>query len=388
MTHSNPDKTCCRILLICSALFFSLVCNAQKEAQHKESIFIDTLDGKIDLSRYIIDAKGFVPIPFLITQPAFGGFGGGVAPLFISPVKRPACYKGYIPPDITTGFGMYTANKSWAAGVGRMGSFPSLGIKYRALVGYGDINLSYYHTFNLVGEKELNFNIKAAPVFVSVSKKIMKQNVYLGLQYLYSKNVLKPNFGDSVPSFITEKELNSKIGSVGPFVDFDNRNTIFTPDKGMKINLLVNIDDNWTGSDYKYQKLLGYINGFIPLKKNWICGLRLDVQQAFGNVPFYVLPDISMEGIPAARYQGTTTIVTETEQRIDVSFRWSIVVFGGVGKAIGKDQTFKTGTTVYNYGTGFRYFLARTFGLRAGIDVAGGPGSWGYYIVFGQSWNK
>jgi hypothetical protein len=388
MIHTNPKKIFYRIFFICFAIFFSQVCYAQKEFYHKENIFRDSLDGKLDLSRYIIDAKGFVPVPFLVTQPALGGFGGGVAPLFISPKKRPTGYKGYIPPDITTGFGMYTANKSWATGVARMGSFPSLGIKYRALVGYMDVNLSYYHTFDLLGEKEFDFNIKAAPVFVSLSKKIIQQNIYAGLQYLYSKTVLKPNFTDSVPSFIKEKELNSKIGSLGTFLEFDNRNTIFTPSKGMKINLLLNIDDNWTGSDYQYQKLKGYINGFIPVKKNWICGLHLDVQQAFGDVPFYLLPDINMEGIPTARYQGTTTIVTQTEQRIDITYRWSLVFFGGVGKTIGKDQTFKDGTTVYNYGTGFRYFLARAFGLRAGIDVAGGPGSWGYYIVFGQSWNK
>ena len=40
----------------------------------------DTLDRKFDMSEYIVDANGFVPIPYILTEPAFGGFGGALAP--------------------------------------------------------------------------------------------------------------------------------------------------------------------------------------------------------------------------------------------------------------------------------------------------------------------
>jgi hypothetical protein len=388
MVYGRPVTSYCRIFLFWFAFFLCSVSIAQEVHPDKKSLLKDTLDGKLDLSSYIIVAKGLVPIPVIITQPALGGFGGALALLYISPKKRPAGYKGYIPPDITVGMGMYTVNNSWAGGIGQMGSFPAAGIKYRAFIGYGAINLAYYHQFDIIGEKEFKFNIKALPVFLSVSKKIDPLHTYLGLQYLISKNVLKPNFPGSLPDFITSKEMDSQIGSLGLFADFDNRNTIFTPDKGMRINLLYSFDASWTGSDYNYQRIHGFTDWFIPLKRNWISGLHVDVQQAFGNTPFYLLPDINMEGIPTARYQGTTTMVLETEQRYDISFRWSIVGFGGLGKTIGKNQDFSTGTGVYNYGTGFRYYLARAFGLRAGIDIAKGPDSWGYYIIFGQSWNK
>ena len=379
---------CLKPYILCFLLLSTLMCTAQVQKESKWSMLKDTLDGKIDLSNYIIKAHGLIPIPMIITQPALGGFGVALAPIFITPKKRPADYKGYIPPDITGGFAMYTANDSWGANIFRIGSFPSLGIKYRLATGYNSINLNYYHEFENNGEKELEFNINAIPVFLSFSKKISKENVYLGMQYLYSKNVLTPNFKETVPDFISAKELDSNIGSIGVFLDFDTLNTIFTPDKGFKVDVLYSVNANWTGSDYEYQQLHGYINWFIPIKPNWISGLHFDVQQAYGDAPFYLLPSIDLEGIPTARYQGETTLVLETEQRFDLSFRWSIVGFGGVGKTIGKDQTFNTGTTVYNYGTGFRYYLARAFGLRAGIDIAKGPDSWGYYLVFGQAWNR
>ena len=40
-----------------------------------------------DLSDFIIDANGFIPVPILITEPALGGFGGGLVPIFLK--KRP-----------------------------------------------------------------------------------------------------------------------------------------------------------------------------------------------------------------------------------------------------------------------------------------------------------
>jgi hypothetical protein len=61
----------------------------------------DTLDGKFDFSSFLIDAKGFIPVPFIITEPAVGGLGLAVVPIFLTPKKKPAGYTGYIAPDIT-----------------------------------------------------------------------------------------------------------------------------------------------------------------------------------------------------------------------------------------------------------------------------------------------
>ena len=368
--------------------FYAPVVQAQEPKESKWEMMKDTLDGNLDLSQYIIKAHGLVPIPFIITQPALGSFGLGVAPLLISPKKRPEGYKGYIPPDITAGFGMYTANNTWGVGAGRMGSFLKPGIKYRVFFGYFDINMSYYSDRPQLADREFEFNITAAPIFLQVSKKLFKDNIYLGAQYFYSNNTLKPNFKEDLPEFVTSKSLNSKIASAGIFLERDTRNTIFTPDKGLKVNVLGTFNGNWTGSDYDFQKIHAYAHWFIPIKKNWISGLNFDYQQAFGDVPFYIKPFVDLEGIPAERYQGNSVFVLETEQRYDFTYRWSVVGFGGLGKTINDGENFNTGKLVYNYGTGIRYYLARAFGLRAGIDVAKGPDSWGYYIVFGQSWNK
>ena len=39
-------------------------------------------------------------------------------------------------------------------------------------------------------------------------------------------------------------------------------------------------------------------------------------------------------------------------------------------------------------GTGFRYFLAKQYGLQAGIDIARGPEIWAWNITIGSNWAR
>jgi hypothetical protein len=127
---------------------------------------------------------------------------------------------------------------------------------------------------------------------------------------------------------------------------------------------------------------------YQPIGKKMVAGLRLDGQQAFGDVPFYSEPFIDMRGIPAARYQGMVDLLAEGEIRWDVVKRWSLMLFGGTGSAF--DDWDQLSNTKWNgsFGAGFRYLLARTFKLRVGVDVARGPDTWAYYLVFGSNWLK
>jgi hypothetical protein len=369
-------------------LFNTLIAQKNKpDKEMKKAMMHDTLDGKLDFSRFLVEAHGFIPVPYIITEPALGGFGGMLIPLFIKP-KKSVDGAGYVPPDITGGIGLYTVNDTWAVGGFRMGSFPKASMKYRIGLGYGNINCSFYRDIPQKGETEFAFNIRTLPVILSLSKKISKQEVYLGLQYQYMRTKLKPRFSDPLPGFINDKEIDNRTAALGVFMDWDKRNSIFTPDKGARLNILYNVNDQWTGSDFNYQQLNGTLNWFVPVKPNWISGLRAEVQQVFNDPPFYLLPYINMRGVPTARFQGTTTALVETEQRIDVNLRWSVVAFGGLAKAMEENQSFGEARTIYNIGTGFRYLLAVLFKLRAGIDIAKGTDSFGYYIVFGHNWNR
>ena len=384
----NSKKNC---LLFFIALFGCSFLFAQKNHISLK----DSLDGKFDLSDYLIYAKGFVPIPFIITEPAVGGFGGALIPVFIS--KNPP-YQDSIngklvttptAPNITGGAALYTANNTWGFAAFRSGTLIKSRIKYVIGGAYFDLKMSFYRTFpQLGGEKELKFNLKTFPAILQATKRIGFTHWYAGLKYLFLKTNAK-YVGDPILSSVAKPmEQDRIVSQLGTVIELDNRDNVFTPDKGIKFHTDAVFSDNIFGSDYDFGKLNMYMYGYNPVSKKLIVGLRFDGQQAFSDPPFYMLPYITMRGIPVARYQGNTAVLSEMEMRWDIKPRWSLMGFSGAGKAFNDWNKFDAADWVWSYGTGFRYLLARKFKLRVGIDVAHGPDTWAYYIVFGSNWVK
>ncbi|PWT96605.1 MAG: hypothetical protein C5B52_15320 [Bacteroidetes bacterium] len=366
----------------------SFLSNAQK----KPVSFKDSLDGKFDVSDYIIEANGFVPIPYIITEPALGGFGFAVAPVFI---KRNPPYidtirgqvkRTPVAPNITGGVVAYTLNNTWLASAFRSGTLVKRRIKYVIGGAYANINMSYFRNTPQEEDKEFAFNFKTIVGFLQATKRISFSNWYAGFKYLFLNTDVR--YKGTLPDFVKSQEVHSTVSQFGLVLELDNRDNVFTPNKGVKVHLDGNISANFLGSDYEYYRLNYYMYAYAQFSKKFVGGWRLDGQQAFQDPPFYLLPYIDMRGVPASRYQGQADILTELEGRWDVVPRWSIVFFGGTGKAFDEWNEFGSAKWIVSGGTGFRYMLARKFGLRVGIDLARGPETWAYYIVFGSNWLK
>jgi len=372
-----------------------LPCFVSAQSVKKKFSLKDSLDRAFDLSDYIINANGFIPVPIFITEPALGGFGGGIVPVFIT--KRPPYIDSsggkikYTPvaPDITGGAALYTLNDTWLTAVFRRGTLIKSRIKYAVGTGYANVNMSYFRTVDQLGEKEFAFNLKTIPVFLQAIKRIGTSYWYAGLKYLFLKTDANYN-GDRLlpPDFVKPKEYSSIVSQLGAVLELDSRDNSFTPDNGIKFHVDGIRSDNIFGSDYEYWRLNYYMYAYKMLGKKLVGGLRIDGQQSFEDPPFYMLPYIQMRGIPSNRYQGKADILTEAEFRWDFVRRWSIMLYSGMGKAFDKWSDFGNAELVYSYGTGFRYLIARKFKLRMGIDIAKGPEDFTYYIVFGSNWLK
>ncbi|WP_245683436.1 BamA/TamA family outer membrane protein [Pseudotamlana agarivorans] len=347
----------------------------------------DSIDGKLDVSSLLIDYNGFIPVPQIITEPALGNIGLLLTPVFIKPNKYKTEGEN-IPPDITAGFIGYTANKSWGIGGMRIASLPKLHLKYRVAAAYGNANLDFYRTLPQVGEEAFSFNFKSTVLYGSILRQIGKTELYMGLEYMYLNNNIDPNFNfENRPDDILEKDLKSQLGSLGLQAEFDKRNSIFTPDTGWLANIEYLVNSSWTGSDYEFQNLNIFLTKYFQFTPKWVSGFRYQSTFQFGDAPFYSKPSIQARGVPMARYQGDETYMLETEQRYDITPRWSAIGFVGASKAPSEQISFKNAETIYNYGTGFRYLIARKFKLRTGVDLAWSNHDFGWYIVFGSAWN-
>ncbi|MEN8116645.1 MAG: glyceraldehyde-3-phosphate dehydrogenase [Bacteroidota bacterium] len=355
----------------------------------KTSLFKDPLDNKVDLSKWLMQAAGFVPLVQIVTEPSLGYFGGIAAPIFIQP-NKPAREGGYAPPNLTVGMAGYTANNTWALGAMRIVHNQKLGLRYRYGAAYANINMDFYKDIPHLGEKKFSFNFRTIPFYGNILKEIGHTHLFAGVEYIFASTDVKPVVeSEHLSEIIKDKDFNSTISTVGTILQYDHRDNIFTPNNGLYAELDFRMSDSWTGSDYDFRNMHIVIFKYFQPTQKWVSGYRFDGEFLFGNdAPFYVHPGINLRGVPMARYQGMQAYTVETEQRYDFTMRWSGVVFGGLAKAIDENSTFKDETLVYNYGVGFRYLISRLFGMRMGMDFGWSNNDFGYYITFGSAWKR
>jgi outer membrane translocation and assembly module TamA len=183
-------------------------------------------------------------------------------------------------------------------------------------------------------------------------------------------------------------EFDYSSFGAGPVVKYDSRDNIFTPNRGAEIDFSA-LFYRGTGpisSDHNYEITKAQSKIYFPLGEQYVLGWRLDGRFSSGDVPFFALPYIELRGIPVMRYQGRHTGVTEAELRYNLTHRWAIVGFGGVGQAVSNMSEFGHVPTRWGVGGGFRYLTARKLGMYAGVDVARGPEEWAVYLQVGTGW--
>ena len=171
-----------RVLLV----FFSLVSPVLAQS------FSDPEDGALDMSEFIIDYKGFLPVPLIITEPAVG-YGGGLGLMFVRNSLRErregAKSSGHVtPPDIFGAIFAATENGTKFAAAGGMFSFGDQeSWRYRGGVGRMDVNLDFYGTGGNLGngDRSIGFNLDGWAMSHQVLRRLGESAEFLGLRWVY-----------------------------------------------------------------------------------------------------------------------------------------------------------------------------------------------------------
>jgi hypothetical protein len=369
------------LFLILFNIFYSFTSLSQ--AQSFKEQFVDTLDNKLDISEWLSNVYGFVPIVTLITEPAVGyGAGGGL--IFIHRKKEDFGKK--TPPSISAVGGLYTENKTWGGVLVHQGVWREDRIRYLGVLGYVSANLTLHKELPLVGEKSFKYNLEGVFLTQQLVFRLWSTKLFLGGRYSYFKSVSTFDLPfEKLP--IDSLETDMRNGSLGPVLVYDGRDNTFTPNKGVFFKIDYAYYDPVFGSDKQFEKLDSYIVGFAQPLSKLVIGLRTDFRFASEQTPFYSKPFVLLRGVPAMRYQDEKVLVLETEERWDITNRWSLVGFAGIGKAFPSFEEINASTMAYSIGSGFRYKFARMFNLYGGIDIARGNDQWAFYIQFGHYWN-
>ena len=355
----------------------------------KETL-IDPDDGMLDASDYLASARGFLPVPIIITEPAVG-FGLGAAAAYFHAPKEidKDDHPHHGPPSISVVLGAKTENDTYFYGGGHSGVWKDDHVRYLGAVAKMSVNLTYYPgglLGNIVGPNGIGFNIDGGLLLQQMQFRLKESNWWLGGSYLYMNADNTFKLFDGLPADLPAPTFGFELGALSVFVEYDGTNSTFTPTKGLAGKFeYQNFDDGW-GSDFSYDQFNGELFKYTPFGDYSSLGLRLEANTVSGEVPFFAYPSVNLRGIPALRYQGQDVVTGEAEFLWGFTPRWSVVFFGGVGHTTaikdldGQSQTMAAG------GLGFRYRLARKMGLQAGIDVARGPEETSVYLTVGSAW--
>jgi hypothetical protein len=362
-----------------------VLCVGSSRAEIPER-FIDPGDGMLDLSEHLLEHKGMLPVPIIITEPAVG-YGGGLAGLFFDQPLGEALKTSLgetgkaIPPNITGIGGFKTENGSWGALFGHHHTWLRDRYRYLGGIGKADLTLDYY---GLLG-KPRAYQLDGVGLMQQLLARAGDTDWFLGARYAWLQ--VKPSFGAGWPPGLEGEPLKEiRIGRLSFIADHDTRNNIFSPTSGHFVEAELAVARPGLGGTTSYEQVS--LRGFdwLPLGKQFVLGLRGDLQAASGDVPFFALPFVNLRGVPALRYQDDNAAVAEVELWWLTTPRWSLLGFTGAGRAWGGRNGFSEAETVTTVGTGFRYLIAKKLGIHAGIDVARGPEDTVFYIQVGSPW--
>lgn len=366
-------------VLILSLFLLSASKNFGQEPANKISAFRDSTDGAIDMSDWLVEKRGVLLIPSIITEPAVG-YGGLLAAVYF----HSSYSEKHGPPSMTGAMGAYTENGTWAAGVFHMGFWKQDHLRYVGALARTNANLEYFGP-GLILDDPVNLNLDAWLLFQQFKGRIGDSKFFIGGKYVFLDTENTLNIPIDIPEY-EGTQFHSTLSEASVLVDYDSRNNFFTPTKGFFIQASGTYSDTWFGSDSLYGRLDFEGIAYAPVSSKVMIGMRYRNHYSLGNVPFYARPSVQLRGAPLMKYQGSNVMEFETEVNFEVTKRWSLVGFAGMGNAYSSIEDFDDGKSVRTLGTGFRYLLIRKFGARMGIDFAVSQDDYAFYIIFGSGW--
>jgi Omp85 superfamily domain len=376
-----------RALLIAILPALLLLLNAPAACAGWRDHFRDPEDGAFDASAWLLESKGAFPVPFPITEPAIGYGGGLMVAFFQQSLAELAAKQGetgfYRPPNIYAAGGFGTENGTWGALGGGMITFHEDRWRWRGGAAYTNLNLTYYGADDAFAGHGLDYGLTGFAAVNHLLYRLGQTHTWLVACWVFLN--IESAF-DAANTAIPTLEGERRSSGVGPSIEYDSRDTIFTPGRGWTGSADALFYAPALGGDATFQTYRAHVFAYVPLGTRFVLGTRLDGRSAQGDTPFYMLPFIDMRGIPLQRYQGEHTALVEEELRWNVTRRWALVGFAGAGRAWGSKDDFSAAATRVAGGTGFRYLIARQLRMFTGLDFAWGPDDFAFYIQVGNAW--
>jgi hypothetical protein len=362
----------------------------QPSTQPSGSLFRDPEDGAFDVGGFLSTRVGFLPIAMPLTEPAVG-YGLALGLTFFHDKPKAVTYPGQPPrvimPSITAVFGAATENGTWATGLGHVGIWNDGKIRYVGAGGYASLNLDWFGKGDRLGDHPISYTNDIVFLYQKISFKLGDTDFFVGPQYRLIAT--DASFArDAAIGGIRSGQLQSQTAGLGLVLAYDSLDQPFSPTSGIRSEISYSQQADYFGGDFDYGRTNAFFITYIPLTEKLILGLRADGGVITGGeAPFYDLPGLFTRGIPRGRYVDDAALTTEAEIRYDLTQRWSLIGFGAVGRVAESLGELGSADNHAAIGAGFRYLIAREYGMRMGLDLGySDDGDFTVYVTMGTGW--
>jgi hypothetical protein len=389
MSSSPPSFAVRAVLSLvgCAAVFMSaapLRAAAQDDAGSSPSRFRDPNDGRFDVSGFLDNAYGFVPLLVPITEPAVG-YGAVGAAVFIHG-GPPAAGEQFVRPTMSTVGALRTENGTRGWFGANLGTWWDGRLRTIAALGDLDLNLEFFGLGESASSDGLGYSVKAKGGVLGGNYRLGGSQLWLGVRYASVDTDVSLDAPLLDLPNVPPSDYGLRLAALTPSVTFDRRDNFFTPTRGVYVDLSLPMFRDSYGSDRDFETANLTAMYFRPLGESLYFSVRSSVKDSSDGTPFYLRPYVSLRGVQALQYQGEQAAELEAEVRWQLRPRYSVVGFAGTGEARSSLGALERSENVTAGGAGFRYLIARRYGLQMGVDVADGPDDTVLYVVFGNAW--
>jgi hypothetical protein len=345
------------------------------------SKFHDPEDGRFDVSGFLDTAHGFMPLLVPITEPALG-YGAVGAAVFISGGTLGEGER----PNIATIGAMRTDNGTRGWFGAHLGTWADGRVRTTVALADIDLNLEFFGLGgDRVSDAGLAYSVKGKGGALGGSYKLGDSDLWVGIRYsAVHTTVAFDSVAASLPG-VSASDSSLRLGALTPSITLDKRNNFFTPTDGWYVDLSVPVYRDSFGSDRNFETLNLTAMWFQPLGETLFLGMRGTFKDSSDDAPFFLKPYVNLRGVQALRFQGEQTAEAEAELRWRLKSRFSVLGFVGYGAArssLVRDRE----SSVTSGGAGFRYLIARRYGLHLGLDIAASADDTAIYVIFGNAW--
>jgi outer membrane protein assembly factor BamA len=218
-----------------------------------------------------------------------------------------------------------------------------------------------------------------------------RPGLYAGVRLWYedwSLSELDPN-GQLVQKTIPGS-CGGRVSGLGVVMNYDTRNNIFFPEKGVLIEAAFQSFSKNTGSEFTFTRTLLDAAVYVKPLKSAVVAVNAIADFNTGAPPFYLMALMGgtkrMRGFYEGRFRDNNLVLLQTEWRQHIWKRFGAVAFGGTGIVADKLNHLRIADTRFTYGLGLRFTLDKKEHINIRLDYGRGTyNSSGFYLTIGEA---